>query len=97
LTHGGNSGVEYFEIIPSVKAMTARSLGTFSPIFVGGFNGYGKSSFTAKTASMALSSNFPIIISQVSMSSIFMMRFSLKVSLTNNALIYRPSSLPTLT
>jgi hypothetical protein len=28
--------------------MTARSLGTFSPIFVGFNNGYGKSSFTAK-------------------------------------------------
>jgi hypothetical protein len=26
-------GVEYFEIIPSVKAITARSLGTLSPIY----------------------------------------------------------------
>jgi hypothetical protein len=71
-------GVEYFEIIPSVKAMTARSLGTFSPILL--------AVLIMVTAKARLPQNgvdgfifqqFPIIISQVS-SSIFMMRFSLK-------------------
>jgi hypothetical protein len=31
LTYSCDSRVEYFEMIPSVKAITARSLGTFSP------------------------------------------------------------------
>jgi hypothetical protein len=33
LTYGSN-GVEYFEIMPSVKAITAKSLGTFKPILL---------------------------------------------------------------
>jgi hypothetical protein len=42
LTYGGNSGSRIFEIIPSVKAMTVRSLGTLSPILFGFNNGYRK-------------------------------------------------------
>jgi hypothetical protein len=61
-------GVEYFEMIR--KAITARSLGTFSPTLLGFNDGYRKKLIYGKTASMALSSsNFPIIISQVSTSS----------------------------
>jgi hypothetical protein len=40
--------VEYFEIMPSVKAITAKSLGTFKPILLAVFASYRKSSFTAK-------------------------------------------------
>jgi hypothetical protein len=71
LTHGGNSGVEYFEIIPSVKAMTA---GLWARLVL--FCWLVLIMVTAKArlpqnGIMALSSsNFPIIISQVSTSSI---------------------------
>ncbi|MNL34930.1 hypothetical protein D3C87_1569280 [compost metagenome] len=49
-------GVEYFDIIPSVNAITAKSSGTLSPILLAVLIIVtAKSSFTAKTASKALS------------------------------------------
>jgi hypothetical protein len=87
-------GVEYFEIIPSVKAMDSKVFGHVQSYFVGGFNnGYGKSSFTAKKCVDGFIFQ-PIIISQVSMSSIDEVSLKERMSLTNNALIYRPSRLP---
>jgi hypothetical protein len=82
--------------MPSVKAITAKSLGTFKPILLAVLMlSYRKSSFTAKTASMVLScNNCPIIISQVSTSSILMIKFSLNgMSLSNKALYSRQSSI----
>jgi hypothetical protein len=63
-------GVEYFEIIPSVKAMTARSLGTFSPILLVVLMSYGKARLPQNGVDGFIFQQFPIIISQVSMSSI---------------------------
>jgi hypothetical protein len=95
LTHGcSNSRVEY-EIIPSVNAITAKSRDIYAH-FVGGLMLLLQSSFTAKRHQWLYSSS-PIIISQVSTSSILMIKFSLKgMSLSNKAFIYI-LSLPTLT
>jgi hypothetical protein len=60
------------------KSNDSKVFGHVQSYFVGGFNnGYGKARLPQKTSMALSSSNFPIIISQVSMS-IFMMRFSLK-------------------
>ncbi|MNE28112.1 hypothetical protein D3C80_1215420 [compost metagenome] len=73
-------GVEYFEIIPSVNAITAKSSGTFNPILLAVLIIVtAKSSFTAKTASKARACrSSEMVISQVSTSSIFMIKSSLK-------------------
>jgi hypothetical protein len=55
--------------MPSVKAI-AKSLGTFKPILLALMLVTAKARLPQKTASMALSCNNPIIISQVSTSSI---------------------------
>jgi hypothetical protein len=68
-------GVEYFEIIPSVKAMTAGLW--FSPILLAVLI-MTKARLPQNGVDGFIFQHFPIIISQVSMSSIFMMRFSLK-------------------
>jgi hypothetical protein len=60
--------------MPSVKAITAKSLGTF-PILLAVLCWLPQKLVYRKTASMALSSNnCPIIISQVSTSSILMIK-----------------------
>jgi hypothetical protein len=81
-------GVEYLEIIPSVKAMTAKSLGTLRPSFIAVLMQVtANSSLTAKTASIVylqeLCNYFAIINIFY-----FMIRFQNRYYYPNSALVY---------
>jgi hypothetical protein len=75
LTSYGNSGVEYFEIMPSVKAMTAKSLGIKPILLAVLMLVTAKARLPQKRHQWLYLQYCPIIISQVS--SILMIKFSL--------------------